>query len=129
MSEQFPTLDEMGPIPWQCWDVPGFKACHEEAGNVTYRELESVGAKAGTKEWNEVYPIVYRRNVRRCEVLSNCSQKLLEAQKPPTTSESDSEILRRLGEMKQQENTDYLKWLAAAVGVGVLFFVYKRMKA
>ena len=92
MSEQFPTLEEMGPIPWQCWDVPGFKACHAEAGNVTYRQLESVGAKSGTPEWNEVYPIVYRRNVRRCEVLSNCSQKLLQAQVPPKTSESDSDI-------------------------------------
>lgn len=33
-------------VPWQCWDVPGFKQCHDDA----FRALQAMGLETGTPQ-------------------------------------------------------------------------------
>ena len=129
MSEALPTLEEMGPIPWQCWDIPGFKACHTEAGHETHRQLVSVGGKPGTAAWNEVYPVQYRRNVRKCEILHGCQKDLIQTHlRKEQGGQTDADILARLRQHDGQEKSSTSKWLVAAAVLGVGFFAYTRMK-
>jgi hypothetical protein len=127
------TAEEIGPVPWQCWDVPGFKACNTEAGHRAHRALRAAGATPGSPEWDAVYPNQVRREIVRCEILSNCQADTIKRQLTEMETagggSSSADILKRLDSMQPQQESSNMKWVALALGVGVVFFAYTRMKA
>ena len=127
IAEELATL---GPIPWQCWDVPGFKACHTEAGHQTHRDLLEIGADpANEVVWAQMYELRLRQNLKRCEVLSNCSSGSIAARTPTPTTGAESDILARLRATTPQEKPSvFPKLLAVGVVAALLFYAIKRMK-
>ena len=131
---QIKSLEELGPVPWQCWNAPGFKDCNAEAGNITYRKLtRDMGMSPSAPEWAMAYKILLRNQVAQCEILSNCRQDLVETQRREQQGgETDSDIASRLREQMAAEDAKKAsmgKWLVGALALGVGFFVYKRMKS
>lgn len=126
------TAEEIGPIPWQCWDIPGFKECHTEAGHRTHRLLVSMGAEPGSAAWNTVYPNQHRREVQRCEILSNCAKESIDRATTPSGASTQSDILSRLeeaGEAQEEPSSVLPKVLAVAALLGVGYFAYTRMRS
>lgn len=125
------TPEDFGPLPWQCWDAPGFKDCNTEAGHRANRALVSAGGKPGTPEWDIVYREQLRREVYRCQILSNCVPEMIsEDIRKRTGGATDSDILKRLEEQQAAGGNSGIPWgwLALLGGVGVLYFSYKRAK-
>lgn len=125
--------EDFGPVPWQCWDAPGFKECNTEAGHRANRFLVSAGGKPGTPEWDIVYREQLRREVYRCQILSNCvPASIAEDLRKKTGGATDADILSRLEAQQSQFGNSDTRWtwlLFGLGGVGVLYFLHKRSKA
>lgn len=66
-----------GPVPWQCWEIPGFKDCNKEAGNKTNRYLKDQGITESNPLYAEYYPKFLRNYVYQCQIESGCTPSLL----------------------------------------------------
>jgi hypothetical protein len=122
--------ENLGPIPWQCWDIPGFKACHTEAGHRANRAMVSVGAQPYTEIWDKHYPLMLRAEVHRCEVLHGCAQQTIDEalrRKGTSYGSSSEDILARLRADAAEDvsGRSWLPWLAVG-GVAAVLWFYTR---
>lgn len=107
------------PLPWQCWDIPGFQACHEEAGHRTYRTLvEDNGLTPGTPLYEEFYPLFLRNYVFDCQRHFACTYGALEELRKAAERQEGMAFLTG-------EKSAWLKWVAVVGLFGVGFWWYK----
>lgn len=55
-------------IPASCWDQPGFKSCHTEAGHKAHRLCKDAGKdpERDREDWNKCYGLVLEDGIRFC---------------------------------------------------------------
>jgi hypothetical protein len=108
------------PVPWQCWDIPGFKECHEEAGHKAYRVLvEEKGLAPSDPLYKEFYPLFQRNFVFDCQRQYACTYSTLELMR--------RQAEKHQGQAFEQASTrEWVKWVALAGALGVGFWWYRK---
>jgi hypothetical protein len=107
-------------VPWQCWDIPGFKACHTEAGHQTYRELVDGGHAPGSPLYLEFYPKLYRNAVFDCQRKFACTYDTLKDMQDAANRHNQLAF--------PETSRAWVAWLAVAGACGVGFWWYRKQK-
>jgi hypothetical protein len=71
--------ETLGPVPWQCWDIPGFKSCNTEAGHRAHRELANQGIYPDSEIYKKFYPLFLRLEIFGCQTSFGCYPSLVRA--------------------------------------------------
>lgn len=112
---------ELGTVPWQCWDIPGFKSCATEAGNATYRFMKENAPSLveGSPDWNSLYAQSNRKFVYDCQIKFGCTPDILSKMRGGEATSPLSTIAGK----------NWTMVLLAGVGVAALgWLAYRRMK-
>ena len=108
---------ELGPLPWQCWDIPGFKACHDEAGNRTYRQLvNEKGLDPNSDLYKEFYPQFLRSEIYDCQVAHACNPAALEVMQDAAQAHAPLE----------ENSARMMRYALVGVGLVAAYYFYKR---
>lgn len=143
MSAASPTPEEIAkvfgtPVPWQCWDIPGFKACQVEAGHQAFRVLDAAGLnpdgykyddpKSATaiehqrvlqENWAKLQPKYERWFVYQCQAKYACTTEMLKTMADAAKSYAPQE----------ESKSNVLGYALAGAGLLAAFYVYKRNKS
>jgi hypothetical protein len=62
----------LGEVPWQCWDIPGFKNCHTEAGHRAHRYLLGQGFAVDSETYKKFYAQALATQIYDCQISFAC---------------------------------------------------------
>jgi len=78
------------PIPWQCWDIPGFKECHKKAHEKAFLSIQAEGFIPGTPIFNEFAKRLLNIEIYDCQSKYFCSKGMLQTFPRKSSSSTSS---------------------------------------